>query len=81
MRSRNRFPDQAKFPIFEVAQTSVDDACGGCAGSGTEVGLVDKEYIDSLQREFTEEPDAIDPGSNDQYRYVGGFFERAKFRA
>ena len=60
-----RFSDEAELAVFEVAQPAVDHARRGRRGAGGEVGFVHEQSVDTIEREFTEEPRAVDPAADD----------------
>ena len=44
----------------------MDHARRGRRGARGEVGFVDEQSVDTIEREFTEEPRAVDPATNDK---------------
>ena len=70
---------QAEFRVLQIAEAAVNDARHGGAGSGAEVGPVDQQDIDSLQRQLGEQADSIDAAANDQNGNIGVISKRGKF--
>ncbi len=69
------FPDQAEITVFQVANSPVQHMGGRHAGTGAEIPPVDDQGIHALQGEIAECTDSVDPGTDDQDRYIGIFLD------
>jgi len=49
----------------------MNDPRHGGAGAGAEIGFLDQQHIDSLQRQFVEQSDTIDATADDQNGNIG----------
>jgi hypothetical protein len=57
----------------------VNDARHGGAGPGAEVGFVDQQDIDSLQRQLGQQANSIDAPANYQNGDIGVISKRSEF--
>ena len=58
--------DEGEFTVFEVAETAVNHAGGFRSGARGEVGAVNEEATDTLQRELPEQADTVDAAAEDE---------------
>ena len=76
-----RLPHQAEFRVLQIPETAVNHARHGGARPGAEIGFVDQQGVDSLQRQLAQQADAVDAAAYDQDGDVGVFTERSEFWA
>ena len=70
---------QPEFRVLQVAQPAMNDARHGGAGPGAEVGLLDQQDIDSLQRQLRQQTNAVDAPAHYQNGDIAVISKRGKF--
>ncbi len=73
-----RFPHQAEFAVFEIAQSAMNHARQRGAGAGTEIVFLDEHDIDALQRQLAKHAEAVDAAAEDADVHLRALAEPVK---
>jgi len=59
-----RFMDQRNLTVFEIAQSTMDEAARPARGASGDIGFVEQQYLESTQGGIAGDPGAIDPAAD-----------------